>query len=311
MENPFSRILLPVDKSENSKKAIKFLSSLLIFFEDKNIELTLLNVVPLESISEKIKNVDFRLVMIQDKIFAEKIIEEYIKENIMPFLDDYERHIKSIGFLGSIKKQVEIGDPGNKIIEISTNQDIKTVMLARRVMSKFKKIILGSVSEKILYGLLNQNIYIIGQKISEENPIGNILIPVDGSEYSKKAVEHVVSLTKVVKNIKRIDILRIINVSFYLERVRQGIDPEIEAEEILSESKRKFINEGVSPELIVTKSIIGFPKDEIIKVIKEGSYDLIVMGRKGRSAIKDMVLGGVSSTVLNNCFDQTVAIINQ
>ncbi len=311
MNNTLRKILLPVDRSENSKKAIKFVSSLLKFFEDKNIELTLLNVVSLESISEKIKNVDFRLVMIQDKIFTEKIIEKYIKDHIAPILDEYERQIKNTGFSGIIKKEVEIGDPGNKIIEISISQDIKTVMLARRVMSKFKKIILGSVSEKILYGLLNQNIYIIGQKISEENPIGNILIPVDGSEYSMKAVEHVVSLAKAVKRIQKINILRIINVSLYLERVRQGIDPEIEAEEILLESKRKFTNEGISPELIVTKSIVGFPKDEIIKEIQEGNYDLIVMGRKGRSAIKDLVLGGVSSAVLNNCFEPTVAIINQ
>ncbi|MEN2995011.1 MAG: universal stress protein [Thermodesulfovibrio sp.] len=311
MENVFKKILLPVDKSENSKKAIRFVSSLLKYIEEKEIEVTLLNVIPLETISEKLKNVDFKMVIIQDKVFADKLVENYINEQIMPFLDDYEKYIRTTGFLGAIKKQVEIGDPGSKIIEISTTEDIKTVMLARRVMSKFKKIILGSVSEKILYGLLNQNIYIIGQRISEEKPIGKILIPVDGSEYSMKAVEHVLSLAKVVKNIENITILRVINVSLYLERLRQGIDPEMEAEEILIESKRKFINEGIPSDLVITKSTVGFPKDEIIREIQQGNYDLIVMGRKGRSPIRDIILGGVSTTVLNNCFEQTVAIINQ
>ncbi|MCS7163956.1 MAG: universal stress protein [Thermodesulfovibrio sp.] len=311
MENVFKKILLPVDKSENSKKAIRFVSSLLKSIEEKEIEVILINVIPPETISEKLKNVDFKMVIIQDKVFADKLVENYINEQIMPFLNDYERYIRSIGFLGPIKKQVEIGDPGSKVIEISTTEDIKTVMLARRVMSKFKKIILGSVSEKILYGLLNQNIYIIGQKVSEDKPIGKILIPVDGSEYSMKAVEHVVSLAKVVKNIEKITILRVINVSLYLERLRQGIDPEMEAEEILIASKRKFTNEGIPSDLVITKSAVGFPKDEIIREIQEGNYDLIVMGRKGRSAIKDIILGGVSTTVLNNCFEQTVAIINQ
>ncbi|MDW7971803.1 MAG: universal stress protein [Thermodesulfovibrio sp.] len=311
MENVFKKILLPVDKSENSKKAIRFVSSLLKSIEEKEIEVILINVIPPETISEKLKNVDFKMVIIQDKVFADKLVENYINEQIMPFLNDYERYIRSIGFLGPIKKQVEIGDPGSKVIEISTTEDIKTVMLARRVMSKFKKIILGSVSEKILYGLLNQNIYIIGQKVSEDKPIGKILIPVDGSEYSIKAVEHVVSLAKVVKNIEKITILRVINVSLYLERLRQGIDPEMEAEEILIASKRKFTNEGIPSDLVITKSAVGFPKDEIIREIQEGNYDLIVMGRKGRSAIKDIILGGVSTTVLNNCFEQTVAIINQ
>ncbi|MCX8034538.1 MAG: universal stress protein [Thermodesulfovibrio sp.] len=311
IENSFKKILLPVDRSENSKQAIRFVSSLLKSSEDKNIELTLLNVISLENLSEKIKNVDFRSVMMQDRFLAEKIIDKYVKDNTMPFLDEYERYIKNKGFLGSIKKEVEIGEPANKIIEISTNKDIKTVMLARRVMSKFKKIILGSVSEKILYGLLNQNIYLIGQKISEEKPISRILIPVDGSEYSIKAVEHGVSLAKNIKDIQKIIILRIINVSLYLERTRQGIDPEIEAEEILLEAKKRFTDEGVSEDLIETKISVGFPRDEILREIQQGDYNLIIMGRKGRSAIKDIVFGGVSSTVLNSCFEQTVAIINQ
>lgn len=310
-ENSLKKILLPVDRSENSRQAIIFVSSLLKSSEDKDIEITLLNVISLKNLSEKLKNVDFKSVMMQDRLFADKIIDKHIKDNISPFLDEYERYIKNKGFLGSIKKEVEIGEPANKILEISINKDINTVMLARRVMSKFKKIILGSVSEKILYGLLNQNIYIIGQKISEENPIGNILIPVDGSDYSFKAVEHVVSLAKKLKSIKKITILRVINVSLYIERVRQGIDPEIEAEEILLEAKKRFTNKEVSEDLIETKILVGFPKDEILREIKQGDYNLIIMGRKGRSAIKDIVFGGVSSTVLNSCFEQTVAIINQ
>ncbi|MFN3699460.1 MAG: universal stress protein [Dictyoglomus sp.] len=44
--------------------------------------------------------------------------------------------------------------------------------------------------------------------------------------------------------------------------------------------------------------------------IQKGKYDLILMGQKGRSAINNLFLGSVSSTVINNCFDQTVAIIN-
>ncbi len=139
MEQAFRKILLPVDRSENSRKAVRFVSSLLKFFEDKDIELNLFNVVSIESVSERLKNIDFRLVMIQDKFFAEKIIEQYIKDRIMPFLDEYERYIRNNGFSGTIRKEVEIGDPGSKIIEIAINKDIKTVMLARRVMSKLKK----------------------------------------------------------------------------------------------------------------------------------------------------------------------------
>jgi len=150
----------------------------------------------------------------------------------------------------------------------------------------------------------------VGEKISEENPVSKILVPVDGSEYSIKAVEHALCLAKVVKGINKITLLRVINLSLYLEKVKEGINPEEEAKEILNKAEKRFLNEGVNEKLIETKTSIGFPKEEIVKEIKDGNYDLVIMGRKGRSALKDLVLGGVSSVVINKCFEPTIAIIN-
>jgi len=163
---------------------------------------------------------------------------------------------------------------------------------------------------KVLHGLINHNIYLVGEKISEENPVSKILVPVDGSEYSIKAVEHALCLAKVVKGINKITLLRVINLSLYLEKVKEGINPEEEAKEILNKAEKRFLNEGVNEKLIETKTSIGFPKEEIVKEIKDGNYDLVIMGRKGRSALKDLVLGGVSSVVINKCFEPTIAIIN-
>ncbi|MCS7203841.1 MAG: universal stress protein [Thermodesulfovibrio sp.] len=308
-ENCFKKILLPVDKTKNSKKAVKFVGSLINSLYERDIELILLNIVTFDEITEKLKNIDFRAMMLQDREFADKIIQEYTKNFIIPFLDRYKTEITDKFSLSNVRNIVEIGDPGNKIIEIAEKENVNTVMMARRAMTKFRKIIFGSVSEKVLYGLLNKNIYLIGQK--EDSLIYRILIPVDGSEYSMKAVEHGVFLAKYLKALEKIVILRVINVSHYLERTKQGIDPETEAEEILMDAKRRFINTGVSLDLIETKSKVGFPKEEIIREIQEFGYDLVIMGRKGRSAIKDLVFGSVSAAVLNHCFEQTVAIINQ
>jgi nucleotide-binding universal stress UspA family protein len=125
-----------------------------------------------------------------------------------------------------------------------------------------------------------------------------------------KAVEHAVCIAKFVKNIDKITILRVINLSLYLERVKEEIDPREEAKEILNKAKMKFLEEEVPQDLIETKTSIGFPKEEIVREIKEGNYNLVIMGRKGRSALKDLVLGGVSSAVINKCFEPTIAIIN-
>lgn len=305
---PFEKVLLPVDRSENSLRAIKFAGALLSGIEGSGI--TILYVMSGGYLSDHMKNIDFRAELIKGTEVFKKIKAKHIEENIIPFLKNYEKTLKDAGVKGEIAKRIEEGDPGNRIIEIASKENFQTVMLARRGMSELKSFVLGSVSNKVIHGLLNQNIYLVGQKISEENPLERILVPVDGSEYSMKAVEHAVCLAKTIRGIKIITILRVINVSLYLERVRQGIDPEAEAEEILNRAKQRFIDEEVG-NLVETKSKAGFPKDEIIKEIEEGGYNLIIMGRKGRSALKDLVLGGVSSAVINRCFEQTIAIINQ
>jgi nucleotide-binding universal stress UspA family protein len=46
---------------------------------------------------------------------------------------------------------------------------------------------------------------------------------------------------------------------------------------------------------------IGIPGDAILSEAKLGGYDLIVMGRRGLSPIREMFLGSVSQAVLHRC----------
>jgi nucleotide-binding universal stress UspA family protein len=305
---PFDKVLLPVDGSQNSLRAVKFAGALLKDIKTSNI--TLFYVIAGGYLSEHMKNIDLRTELIKESEIFKRIKEKHIKEDIMPFLLDYEKILKISGFAGSIEKRIEEGDPGNKIIEIVKKENFQTVMLGRRGLSELKGFFLGSVSSKVLHGLINYNIYLVGEKVSETNPVSNILVPVDGSEYSMKAVEHAVCIAKIIKGVDKITLLRVINLSLYLERVKEGIDPEEETKEILNKAKIKFLKDGVSQDLIETKTSIGFPKEEIVKEIKEGNYNFVIMGRKGRSALEDLVLGGVSSAVINKCFEPTIAIIN-
>jgi len=95
-----------------------------------------------------------------------------------------------------------------------------------------------------------------------------------------------------------------------LKNLKEGIDPEEEAKKILEEAKVALLQVEVPEGLILTKVRLGTPAEEILKEAEEGNYDLIVMGRKGRSALKDLILGGVSSAVLHRCYNPTVAIMS-
>jgi nucleotide-binding universal stress UspA family protein len=62
--------------------------------------------------------------------------------------------------------------------------------------------------------------------------------------------------------------------------------------------------------LLNTKIRIGKPSEEIIKESLEGNYPLIIIGRKGRTALKNLILGGVSSTVIQRCQFPTIAVVS-
>jgi nucleotide-binding universal stress UspA family protein len=73
-------------------------------------------------------------------------------------------------------------------------------------------------------------------------------------------------------------------------------DAETETETILSAAVER-VPAGVS----VTKVLSGDPvRPALIEQIKEGAHDLVVMGSRGRGAVRSVLLGSVSHYVLHH-----------
>jgi nucleotide-binding universal stress UspA family protein len=104
--------------------------------------------------------------------------------------------------------------------------------------------------------------------------------------------------------------LSVVNLSLYEKRLAEGTDPDEEAKQIIEKAKKMFPKRGVPAGLIHTKIRIGTPSEEIIKEALEGDYSLIIIGRKGRTALKDFILGGVSTTVIQRCHIPAIAVVS-
>jgi len=310
---PFKKVLLPVDESIFSKRAAVFTGKFLSYFTKELSELTILHVIRPGHFTTHKQRVDLRAEFFKKTEHFKKLKEKFLSEKIKPFLDAYEKILKDLGFTAKIGKRVEEGEPGNRIIEILSKEDYSAVFLSRRGIGLAESLVMGSVSTKVVYNTRKQIVYLIGEIFSEEKEISDlkILILVDGSEYSKKAVEHGVYVVKrMVKNIKEVKLLRVINLDVYYERLEQGIDSEKEAEETLSFSRKKFLDEYIPDKLIHKQILIGIPSEVIVKEIKENDYDLVLLGRRGRSPLKDLIMGGVSSAVIYHCQEPTIVVIN-
>jgi len=286
---PIPKILLPVDGSEHSKRAVQFAGCMGASLGKSLTGVTLLHV-----------NTEGKGKRIEDKIG--------------PFIDEGEKSLRDLGVEVDIEKLVVSGDPAQEIIRIANEGKFSTIIMARRGLSEIESLLMGSVTNKVIYSASMQTVYIVGHKILQDKAclIPKILIPVDGSTYSMRGVEDAACLAAALKaHVSKVTLFRVINLSIYLKRIREGIDPEEESKQILDEAKEVFLQAGIPERFMTTRVKVGKnPAEEIIKEVEEGQYNLIIMGRKGRSALEDLILGGVSSTVLQRCQNPTIAIVS-
>ncbi len=69
----------------------------------------------------------------------------------------------------------------------------------------------------------------------------------------------------------------------------------LEKQEILEEFAGKFERSGAKTNIRIEH---GHPAKVIIKEAESGEYDLVILGRRGRGGLKNMVMGSVSNSVV-------------
>jgi nucleotide-binding universal stress UspA family protein len=135
-----------------------------------------------------------------------------------------------------------------------------------------------------------------------------ILVPVDGSEYSFRAVQAAAALA--VKFDSKITLLHVTAPPFghYLGELDIAITMNI-LEEMEKEGRAILAKaEAECPEgLVDTIYRQGNPTATIVNESKKG-YDLIVMGSRGLGALKEFLMGSVSNGVVHRS-DCSVMIV--
>lgn len=310
---PISKVLIPVDGSEHSKRAVQFAGCLSTSLEKGFSDLALLSVITGSYFGQHISYVDFRAEVLKESETFKRVREEHLEKNIKPLLNEMENVLKDSGIEAKIEKLIREGDPVREIMQAANEGKFSTIIMARRGLSEAREFFMGSVSNKVVHGAGKQTVYVVGHRILEDKkcPIPKILVPIDGSTFSMKGVEYTACLASALKDaMHKITLLRVINLALFAERLKQGVDPFEEARKLLHDAKSILLDADVPEKLIMTKERVGIPSDEILRETQEGDFNLIVMGRKGRTALRDFILGGVSTTVLHRCMNSTVAIVS-
>jgi len=142
-----------------------------------------------------------------------------------------------------------------------------------------------------------------------------ILVPLDGSEHSLRALETAIQVARKFDG--KITLIHVYSVTVAPMMMPEpttltpsGVPVVTPAEiskmveaarevgnRILKEGEQKVESENIQVETIINE---GNTVQEIIKVAKEGTFDLIVMGVKGIGRLRELLVGSVSEGVIKH-----------
>ena len=120
-----------------------------------------------------------------------------------------------------------------------------------------------------------------------------ILVPIDGSKYSEKALEHACEISKVFDSelvllyvVERSPLINLLDRSEYLKLLENF------GSKALDKANSILCKKGITAKTFLKKGSIV---NEIEKTVKKEKIDLIIVGSKGLGAITRTLLGSISN----------------
>ena len=126
----------------------------------------------------------------------------------------------------------------------------------------------------------------------------NILVPLDGSKYSEKALLHACDMAKNYQSrlillyvVEKLISINPLDRKAYLEMLRKV------GNDVLVKGKKTALKQGIDSKIVIKEGNIA---NEVIKLAKKEQCNLIIVGNKGLGATARFFLGSISNKLANN-----------
>lgn len=292
---PIARILIPVDRSPESLETVALLSHLLKApkLREGVEDVTLLYVLKMEMHPE------YRVTKAKKVLETEafkKVKNLFIKNEIEPLFDSAEKSITKTGFVkGRVGRKLREGHVAEQITNEVLEGGHDTVFL-KGGKHEFKEKLLATVTDTVVHSIRGVNIYVGGIKPRTRDVFSKILIPVDGSKPSQKAVKHVAALARALKGeVRKITILHV---------ATPGADPAV----VFKEARRILERQGIREDVVEEKLREGDTAEQIIA--ESEKHRAVAMGKRGLTKLQDIFLGSTSRKVLHSIEDRILILVS-
>ncbi len=307
------KILVAVDLSNHSLNAVKYVANQCA---PADLRVNLMFVMP--TAPETFWDLE------KDDFFKERMKGKYAqwkrdtKKKGQAFLDDAKNILVKAKFsenkVGLILRERKVGIARDILKECTQGYD--AVVVGRKGLSKLEDIFLGSVSTKIVQGVKDIPVWVVGGDILSKK----MLLAVDSSKNSRKAVDYVGKFaTNTEAELTLFHVVRSVSLGFVDDLIIKDEDTEkLLLEEMDRDIPRMFrsykellVKSGVVADRISSKSVLHSTSraGDILQEAKEGGYGTIIMGRRGLSKVREFLMGRVTSKVLSRAEGFAVWIV--
>jgi nucleotide-binding universal stress UspA family protein len=267
-------ILVPIDQSASSLMAEEMAA---VIAKMTGAAVTVLHVIP--------HGVPLYVQTDTTYSFPSKVMDEVMGtlEQEGEKLVNYAQALFSAGKVQAKTEILREHDPPDSILEYSKG-GFDLIVMGVHGENEKDPYTLGSVTKKVVMHARIPTL--ITKKVS---PLPSLLVCVDGSEHSIKALDYAVRVAE-----KMGSRITLINVQDHrLHKVSPKVAEEL-GERIFAKAMDKVGKRKVK---IDKKLEIGVPSDKIVEIAEKGKYDLIVLGSRGLGTVKRFLLGSVSDDV--------------
>jgi nucleotide-binding universal stress UspA family protein len=306
------KILIPVDKSWSSLQAVRYVVQVSSFITD--LHCVLFHVQPPVSLyltEEAAKDMHVRAQL--------KKVTKKNQDAAMKILNNLRSEMTENGF---VEERIElITRPRERglaqdVIEYAQKNMLDAIVVGRRGVTGIQKFFDSSVSDAILERSQALPVWLVQGEVQPDK----ILVAIDGSQDSLRAVDHVSFMVSKNKDIN-ITLVHVTNTAHNYCEIDLDEEPDPEFTKIIEKKDRacvdmfypaameKFTQMGISKDRIDIHTLEGGRRigNNVVEFAKKNNFSTIALGRRGIN--KSFFMGSVSRQIIGQVSDTALWVV--
>ncbi len=280
-----SAVVCATDLSEGSNKALPIAASMA---RHHGAKLIIAHIIDLPAVTP------YGETMVDPQELRGRV-EQSAKAQVTDILSHYEEVEWELN--------IAIGYPAKEILQMVEDTKADLVVAATHTRSGIERLLLGSVSRKLMHTLAVPFLIVPGDMPQEQldRPLESVLIACDFSPDSGNAVRWGIDFAQAFG--AKLTMATVIEPTQLSQLLK--LDPQKEhgmAEKLQKDLRQKLIEtvpaeyrETIKPETVI---LAGQPHEELNKFAILNHVDLIVMGVHGRGLIENLLVGSTTDRLV-------------